>query len=505
MLLVLVIAAFAAFALLVVGRFAVRRQGVASFAFDTDDGAAWLDRAVLPLVARHDRKVGLRLVTDNVEAFALRAAAARRAERSLDLQYYYWKHDLTGGLLAREVLAAADRGVRVRLLLDDVNAWGRDTNYRALDRHPNIEVRLFNPLRCREGALLRGIEMVLRFWSVNRRMHHKAWIADGRMLLMGGRNIGDAYFDAAEASNFRDMDVLAFGPAVGQAEQIFDSYWNSAAVAPIRDLPDWLERAELGLFRRRLEKLFASGRGDAYLKAADEAMDTLVAERGMHWCSDAEVVSDPPEKALSKEPQGWLLRRIISAITSAKKSVQITSPYFIPLDSGARLLAKLAGSGVSISVLTNSLAATDVTAAYGAYMRFRKPLLAAGVRLFELRALGGRKDVSLLGSRGASLHTKAFVVDGEKGFVGSFNFDPRSVSLNTEMGLFFDNAGLAREMQTVFCAETTAKHSFRLGMDGDRVVWRDGELPPAEQEPDAGVRRRLTAAAVSMLPLESQL
>jgi putative cardiolipin synthase len=506
MLLVIVTVAFAAFTLLALyGRFAARPRGVTTLAFDTHAAASWLDRAVSPLISRHDGKIGLRLVTDNVEAFALRAAAARRAERSLDLQYYYWKNDLTGGLLAREIVAAADRGVRVRLLLDDVNAWGRDTNYRALDRHPNIEVRLFNPLRCREGVVLRGIEMIMRFWSVNRRMHHKAWIADGRVLLMGGRNIGDAYFDAAEASNFRDMDVLALGPAVRQAEQVFDSYWNSAVVAPIRDLPDWLERAELGLFRRRLEKLFASGRGDDYVIAADKAMDELVAESVMHWCSDAEVVSDPPEKALSNEADGWLLRRILPAISSAKQSLQITSPYFIPLDSGARLLANLAGAGVSISVLTNSLAATDVTAAYGAYMRFRKPLLAAGVRLFELRARGGRKDVSLFGSRGASLHTKAFVVDGAKGFVGSFNFDPRSVSLNTEMGLFFDHAGLAQEMQAVFSAETTAKHSFRLAMDGDRLVWRDGDLSPAEQEPDAGVRRRLMAGAVSLLPVESQL
>ncbi len=504
--LVLVIVALAAVALpAIYGRFAVRPCGVSSFAFDVSDNHTSLDRAVAPLISHHEGKAGLRLVTDNVEAFALRAAAARRAERSLDLQYYYWKHDLTGGLLAREVLAAADRGVRVRLLLDDVNAWGRDTNYRALDRHPNIEVRLFNPLRCREGALLRGIEMVVRFWSLNRRMHHKAWIADGRVLLMGGRNIGDAYFDAAEASNFRDMDVLVLGPAVEQAERVFDSYWNSAVVAPIRDLPDWLERAELRFLRRRLERLFASGRGDTYLKAADAAMDGLVEGPSVHWSSDAEIVSDPPEKALSSEADGWLLGSILPAITSATKSLQITSPYFIPLDSGARLLANLARTGVSISVLTNSLAATDVTAAYGAYMRFRKPLLAAGIRLFELRARGGRKDVSLFGSRGASLHTKAFVVDGSKGFVGSFNFDPRSVALNTEMGLLFDHEGLARQMQAVFAAETTARHSFRLAIDGDRVVWRDGEEAPAEQEPDAGVRRRLMAGAISLLPVESQL
>ncbi len=223
---IVVVAAVVAVALY--GRFAARLDGPPSSAFAISEDKTALDRAIAPLLAQNPGKTGLRLLTDNIEAFALRAAAARNAERSLDLQYYYWKDDLTGGLLAEEVIKAADRGVRVRLLLDDINAWGRDSNYRAVDTHPNVEVRLFNPIRCREGALLRGIEMILRFWSVNRRMHHKAWIADGRVALVGGRNIGDAYFDASEASNFRDMDLLVLGPAVQQAEKLFDRYWNSA-------------------------------------------------------------------------------------------------------------------------------------------------------------------------------------------------------------------------------------------------------------------------------------
>jgi putative cardiolipin synthase len=494
-----------ALAVALYGRFALRLAGTPSFALPVSPDGSALDRAVAPLLEDRPGKVGMRLVTDNVEAFALRAAIARRAERSLDLQYYYWKDDLTGRLLASEVLDAADRGVRVRLLLDDVNAWGRDSNYRALDRHPNVEVRLFNPIRCREGALLRGIEMVLRFWSLNRRMHHKAWIADGRVALVGGRNIGDAYFDAAEASNFRDMDLVVLGRAVQETEEVFDRYWNSGMVAPIRDLPDWLGRAELGLLRRRLNRIVASGKSDAYLGRIDGALGVLGSGDKLHWTQDARIISDPPDKVQSAEGDGWLLGEILPVIAAAKKSIEITSPYFIPQDSGARLMLRLAGAGVSISVLTNSLAATDVTAVHGAYMRFRKPLLAGGIRLFELRARNAQKNVSLLGSRGASLHTKAFVVDGRHGFVGSFNFDPRSISLNTEMGLLFEHEELAREMQAVFAEETASRRSYRLVLAGDSVRWQDGGDRMLDQEPDASVRRRAFAGAISLLPVESQL
>jgi putative cardiolipin synthase len=338
-------------------------------------------------------------------------------------------------------------------------------------------------------------------------MHHKAWIADGRVALVGGRNVGDAYYDASEASNFRDMDLLVLGPAVQQAEEVFDSYWNSAMVAPIRNLPDWSRRADLARLRQRLERLAVSDRADPYLGRvrSGEAARSLMSGAGVHWSGNAKIVSDPPGKVVSAKDDGWLLGALLPVITAAQRSIEITSPYFIPLDSGARLLLKLAGKGVSISVLTNSLAATDVTAVHGAYSRFRKPLLAGGIRLFELRARDARKDVSLFGSRGASLHTKAFVVDGRFGFVGSFNFDPRSVSLNTEMGVLFEHQELAREMQAVYAKETAAKRSYRLVLSGESVGWQDSGGGMLDSEPEASLRRRVVAGTVSMLPVESQL
>jgi cardiolipin synthase C len=467
------------------------------------DARTELDAAVAPLLAEHPGESGLRLLTDNIEAFALRADAARQAERSLDLQYYYWKDDLTGGLLANEVIKAADRGVRVRLLLDDVNSWGHESNYRALDRHPNIEVRLFNPIRCREGVFLRGIEMLVRLWSVNRRMHNKAWIADGRLAFVGGRNIGDAYFDASDASNFRDMDLLVLGPAVRETEMLFDRYWNCAMVAPIRSLAV-SRRANLEKLRDRLATLASAARTEPYLRRAGNGASVEKMLSGIHWTATARIVSDPPEKANSAARDGWLLDAIIPVLTAARKSLQITSPYFIPLDSGAKLLLRLAKAGVAVSVLTNSLAATDVASVHGGYIRYRKPLLAGGIALFELRARHAVKDISLFGSRGASLHTKAFVVDGVAGFVGTFNFDPRSVSLNTEMGVLFEHADLAREMQAVFSEETAPKRSYRVILLDGRLRWA-GDDAVADREPDASLRRRMVARAISLLPVESQL
>ena len=266
----LVLAAVAAVAVCT-GRFSAPRKGTPSSAFALSDVLTELDTAIAPLLAQNPGQTGLRLLTDNIEAFALRAAASRHAQRSLNLQYYYWKGDLTGGLLANEVIKAADRGVRVRLLLDDINSHGHDSNYRALDKHPNIEVRLFNPIRRRNGIFLRGIEMLVRFWSVNRRMHNKAWIVDGRLAFVGGRNIGDAYFDASEASNFRDTDLLLLGPAVQQTEMMFDRYWNSAMVEPIRVLA-MSRRADLEKLRGQLEKLASVAKTGPYLRRVRDGL-----------------------------------------------------------------------------------------------------------------------------------------------------------------------------------------------------------------------------------------
>jgi len=506
---VLLFSLVTAFGISVYGRMAYRPSGRVAQAMAKEDCATELDRLIQPETAARGGQSGMLLCSENLHAFALRALSARAAGRSLDLQYYYWKTDRTGMLLCREVIAAADRGVRVRLLLDDINLRGNDETYLALDRHANIEVRVFNPSWNRVGALHRGFELIFRPYSSTRRMHNKAWIADGRLAIVGGRNIGDAYFDASETMNFRDLDILAVGAAVQQAETVFDRFWNSDCVFPLAALPGW--GGNLAALRRQAETAAADEQAGPYIAELGEenhAGGLLPRLSEFHWTDRAEVVSDPPRKSKGDEEDQWLHGAIFPVLLSARKRVEITSPYFIPGRRGVRQLTALVKAGAQVAVLTNSLAATDVAAVHGAYARYRRTLLRHGIQLFELKPEAGAERISLFGSGGASLHTKAFTVDDEAGFVGSFNFDPRSVSLNTEMGVLFRHEALAREIGAVFDKQVEPDNSYRMELDGIRLVWNDGEGRAARRlyhEPNASIRRRVIARLSGFLPLESQL
>lgn len=504
--------AFAAASLLAAysyGRFAERARGAPSAALPRIEDATALDRRIGAMTAGREGESGLVMLASNLDAFAARALAARNAGRSLDLMYYIWQRDLTGRLLLGEVIAAADRGVRVRLLLDDIGVGGGDATLLALATHPGIEVRLFNPTRARRSALRRGIEMLLRAYSVTRRMHNKAWIADGRVAITGGRNVGDEYFDAAEASNFRDVDVLAFGQVVDQTEAMFDAFWNSEVALPVAALARG--SASLAQLRQQLADLADGEQVQPYLARVREhsTLLELVRDR-LHWTTTARLLADPPEKALTQKGDNWLGRELFPLILAARDSVEISSPYFVPGEAGTNALLALAARGVAVSVLTNSLAATDVAAVHGGYAPYRKPLLRGGVALYELRPVSGAVDLSLRGSSNASLHTKAFTVDGRTGFVGSLNFDPRSTSLNTEMGIVFEVPALLAELRALFAAETAPESSYALGLDerGD-LLWRangeDGVAAEWASEPHASVLRRAIARLVGWLPLESQL
>ncbi|AMJ61788.1 phospholipase D family protein [Bosea sp. PAMC 26642] len=506
-LVVTALAALAAFSSY--GRFARRAEARPSHALPVCDDATPLDRAIAPLLHEKDGRSGLLLLAENLQAFEMRVLAARTAGRSLDLQYYYWLEDLTGDLLAREVVAAADRGVRVRLLIDDINTRGNDSAYLRLDSHRNIEVRLFNPSRNRSSGLRRGLELALRAFRTTRRMHNKAWIADGRLAIVGGRNIGDAYFDASHAMNFHDMDLLFVGAALPATQTIFDDFWNSAAAIPINALsrpiarrlrhkpvgPSVPPRPEVAdLYRQRLVAMKAP----AELAALVGRLD---------WVSDVEVVSDHPEKAMAIAGASRLATTIYRTIAAARSELSIVSPYFIPGERGVAALRRLTARGAKVQVLTNSLAATDVIAVHGAYASYRKSLLRSGISLFELRPIALREGASLFGSRGASLHAKAFTIDRRTGFIGSFNFDPRSASLNTEMGVFFSDPGLVDQVRAVILRQTAAANAWQLSVADDRIVWSgDPEASqPNHAEPDASPGRRLAAFAIRLLPIESQL
>lgn len=456
---------------------------------------------------------GLMLIPENHEAFAARVLSARGATSTLDLMYYIWYDDHAGRLLMNEVLNAARRGVKVRILLDDINPQSSDAAYLALNNEPNIELRLFNPSGMRNGSIFRGLEMVARMFAMTRRMHNKAWIADGTSAIVGGRNVGNAYFDAAE-TNFRDLDVLLVGKAVKDTLDIFEAFWNCPASRRV-DLLNPKARP------RRLKGLRIPRNGDddlmSSLKGRQSIGEMIAAEtNAMHWVADARVISDPPHKVMGRRRRNWLARQIVPIIREARHDVDIVSPYFVPGRKGARILADLVNRGVSVDILTNSLAATDVAVVHGAYSNYRRRLLRAGVRLYELSPFGGQAKISVFGSKGASLHTKAFSVDGRTGFVGSFNFDPRSVSLNAEMGVLFEDEGLVKELRNRFAREKAPEISYRLRLDGPEApIWRRGRLAwdgvyEGEQrhfthEPEATFPRRMLARLVRWLPIESQL
>ncbi|MCA0198091.1 MAG: phospholipase D family protein [Proteobacteria bacterium] len=511
---VIVLVAFAAASLLSLyayGRFAERARGPQGHALPIAGEPTEIDRVLAPLTEAHPDWAGLAILADNLDAFAVRAVSARAAGRSLDLQYYIWHPDLTGNLLHAELLNAADRGVRVRLLLDDMNVHGSDSVLAALDTHPGIEVRLFNPTRAREGTLGRGMELLLRFFSVNRRMHNKAWIADGRLAVVGGRNIGDEYFDAAAEVNFMDTDVAVVGPPVAQAEAIFDAYWNSASAIPLDELVV-AKPGSLGRLRHGVEAGALAKRAEPYrqrLEAAPSVQDLMGGRRGLHWTADATIVSDPPEKAEGAEPAGdWMGPLLAAHAGRASRELKIISPYFVPGEAGVEWIAGLRGHGVEVGILTNSLAANDVVAVHGGYARYRVPLLEQGVSLFELKHYGPKNRASLFGSSGASLHTKAFVADRAHGFIGSFNLDPRSINLNTEMGLLFDCADAAAELDDLYAKKTSPQTSYRLELADGSLRWHDPDGKPPRiwrDEPHASWSRRALARVVGWLPVESQL
>ncbi len=471
-----------------------------------------LGSACAALTRARPGRSGIVPLPDGRDAFAARALLADAADRTLDVRYYIWHNDMSGTLLFAALHRAADRGVRVRLLLDDNNTVGLDRLLAALDAHPNIEVRLFNPFRQRRWRVL---GFLTDFRRLNRRMHNKSFTADDQVTIIGGRNVGDEYFDVGQAPAFVDLDVLAIGPVVRDVSQDFDRYWTSASAIPVAHV---LRRAAVRS-RADVTAAAASIERDPAAMAYVEALATtpfvrdLLARRLSFDWATTRMLSDDPRKALDRATDAGLVwPHLQQQLAGSTRALRLVSPYFVPRRVGVEALGALTRKGVRIAVLTNSLEATDVAVVHSGYAKRRRALLAAGVALFELqravpRLATPRRGRGSAGSArsASSLHAKTCAVDRDRVFIGSFNFDPRSARLNTEMGFLIDSPALADAMAQRFADEVPLRaYEVRL-RGGHALQWierRNGQQIVHNTEPGTGLGRRLAIAALSVLPIE---
>jgi putative cardiolipin synthase len=470
-----------------------------------------LGRSVLPLLEAHREESGVFPLRDGREAFAARALLADAAERTLDIQYYIWHGDLSGTLLFQAIRRAAERGVKVRLLLDDINTDGLDPLLAALDDHPNIEIRLFNPFRFRRW---RWLGYLIDFPRANRRMHNKSFTADSQATIIGGRNIGDEYFDAGTEFAFIDLDLLAIGPVVEQVARDFDRYWTSGSAYPAATVLEPPTSDSITRLASPSTLTDCEPAAREYLEAVTRTPfvhDLLSGTLGFIW-APTRLVSDDPAKGLGRgATRSMIAERLRAILLSPTRTLDLVSAYFVPTTMGVRLLTDLGKQGVKIRVVTNALESTDVAAVHAGYAKRRKALLRAGVRLFEVKrssdspAQVGRR---LGRSSASSLHTKMFQVDQSCAFVGSFNFDPRSVRLNTEMGFVVESPVLASEIAaTLIDVVPTRAYEVRL-TEGNRLQWveqREAGTVIHDREPGVGFGLRCAIAILSLLPIESLL
>jgi putative cardiolipin synthase len=473
-----------------------------------------LEAAIAKLVRAHAGCSGVRLVADGLDAFALRVQSARAAQRTLDVQTYIWRDDSTGRFIANELVRAADRGVHVRVLLDDMDARPRDLVLDAMDAHPHIEVRMFNPFRTRSGTLRTLAEVMQRGRRLNHRMHNKCWIADAALVICGGRNLGDEYFSSAQEINFIDLDLLLLGPAVASCVAEFESYWRYELSVPISKLRKYSHRKlTLTRLRTRLHSSTNDTKSEAFASGLADNRLTAWLRPEFVWSRNVRVVADDPSKALGAGAQAsHVLDSMVDEMQAASRQVLLISPYFVPGIGGTAALRSLARQGAEVAVLTNSLGATDVAIVHSGYAKYRLPLLEAGVRLFELKATLVFKDARTrmrLGSSRASLHTKAAVIDGDRVFVGSFNIDPRSADLNCEMGVWVRSSKLALALTTSFRSGCDPQRSYRLALrSGPNIEWMESVNSVAvhhQREPGASWLRRALVRVLELLPIESQL
>lgn len=473
------------------------------------DAGSEMGEAAVEWQRTHGDKSGFLGLPDGADALGARLRMLELAQTSVDAQYFILKKDRAGALFASGLLAAADRGVRVRLLVDDIFSPGVDEAFTLMSSHPNIEVRLFNPLS-RRGKYL---NYLTDFSRANRRMHNKSFTVDSSISIVGGRNIGEEYFEINQDVKFDDYEVLMIGPVVDQVSTGFDAFWNSELSVPIEAFKVKVDPAKLDSWRETIRKTVTTQRDGLYSAALNSRLIRDLREgKRVPTVAHAELFTDTPEKlqtAVGDREQAILAVELARRFREADKEVIIVTPYYIPQEGGAALVEEMLARGVRVIIVTNSLASTNHVAVHSGYARYRKRLLRAGAEFYEVR-FDSVLDESQWGHQpeGVTLHSKATVIDQDTIFIGSLNFDPRSIFINSEMGLFVEAGSTGMRFRDDVMAGVR-EIAWRVDLDEKgklRWTYENGDDHQVlYSEPQASWWRRFQVGFYRLLPIESQL
>lgn len=490
------------------------------YAFDTETEQTSLAKIVEPLREQNPNLTGYHILYDPLEALAARIHLIDKAEKTLDLQYYIWDNDRIGSLALYSIIKAADRGVKVRLLMDDNNAKKMEGIYLALDQHQNIDVKLYNPYRFRH---YRAMDMVLDLKRINRRMHNKSFIADNQISLIGGRNMSNQYYNVSDNYQFSDVDVMLVGSASDEIIHSFDEYWNDEYAFPVKQIVNAKHYAlRFESLKQQLNTYYQEITVQNYLDLATRSHNVekwLNNSIQFDWVK-AEVVHDSPSKIKSKaKKEQYLNFQLINHLENPEHSVDIVSAYFVPEKKGEKMLSDLAQSNIQVRVLTNSFKANDVAVVHAFYAKYRKDLLKNKVELYEFLSapeaenlnanteeIAEKTKVSLKGLSRSSLHAKLMAIDQKQVFIGSFNFDPRSAYLNTEIGVLLNSPNLAKAIHQTM-DENLSKYAYKLVLDANQNInWKikkhNGDIKIYHKEPKMKWWQKAGVKIISWLPIE---
>ena len=475
-----------------------------------------LGKAYAAAEAKRPGESGFRLINNGSSALLTRAALADVAERTLDVQSYIFDRDDVGNFILDRLVAAADRGVRVRMLLDDHEVGLDDRLLRMIDAHPNMEVRTFNPFPDR-SRWSRSLQLLSRLDHLGKRMHNKVFAVDGHAAILGGRNISNRYFEGMGDSNFRDFDLVAFGPIVKEVSRHFDEYWNSSIAVPVKAYPTDIGQQRFADYIKQVRDSADPEIGPhaEYNRRKSEFHNrVLKGQEDLIWAKGI-AVAEPPirQKPGEAKPSSEVARAIAIVRQKTQKEMVVESAYFVPGERGVAVLADLVKKGVRVRVLTNSLASTDVVPVHSGYARYREALLEAGVELHEYRPDSPRptaaSTILRVGKSGSALHAKAIVFDRRMVWVGSANFDPRSRRLNTEDGFMIESEALAKRMMDTIERDFSGENSWKVTLEPDpqtgtkRLYWtglRNGQVLKLDTEPDASATRKALVKLFSVVP-----